>query len=251
MPSVLVTGGAKRIGASIVRRFAAEGWHVLVHYNRSAEAAQALAAGLPGAETVQADLADVEAARMLVRSLANRLEDWRALICNASVFRADDVRSLDPAVNREAMQVNAVTPMVMAQEYLLSARSAAGRHVIQLTDQKLRNPNPDFFSYTMSKHAAAAGAQMLGMACHGADRVYSLAPGAILPSHDQSTEEASVSHRMNLLHRRTDAAEVAAAAYFLAQGTLSSGQALYVDSGQHLLAQQRDVLYLARGEDAL
>ena len=83
-----------------------------------------------------------------------------------------------------------------------------------------------------------------------ADRVYGLAPGAILPSHDQSKAETEVSHRLNLLRRKTDAAEVANAALFLASRHLASGQTLYIDSGQHLMAQPRDVIYLAREGEA-
>jgi enoyl-[acyl-carrier-protein] reductase (NADH) len=168
------------------------------------------------------------------------------------VFRRDDALALDQAVASEAMQVNAVAQAEFAQAYLRLARSAAGRRVIQLTDQKLANPNPDFFSYTLSKHAAAAMVPMLAMAAgqgeHAADRIYALAPGAILASHDQSEGEAERSHRLNLLARRTGADEVAAAALFLATGPLATGQTLFVDSGQHLLAQPRDVMYLAREE---
>jgi NAD(P)-dependent dehydrogenase (short-subunit alcohol dehydrogenase family) len=134
---------------------------------------------------------------------------------------------------------------MMAQAYLRLARSAAGRRVIQVTDQKLANPNPDFFSYTMSKHALAATVPMLAMAAAPADRIYGLAPGAILASHDQSDTDAEVTHRLNLLVRRTEAGELADAALFLATGPLASGQTLFVDSGQHLLAQPRDVMYLA------
>ena len=78
------------------------------------------------------------------------------------------------------------------------------------------------------------------------DRVYGLAPGAILASHDQAQEETEISHRLNLLKRKTAPAEIANAALFLAQGWLASGQTLFVDSGQHLLDQNRDVIYLAR-----
>jgi enoyl-[acyl-carrier-protein] reductase (NADH) len=120
--------------------------------------------------------------------------------------------------------------------------------VIHLTDQKIANPNADFFSYTMSKHALASTVPMLQMASAAGDRIYALAPGAILPSLDQTSEEAERSHRMNLLRRRTSAEEVADAAWILATGSLAGGQTLFVDSGQHLLAQQRDVIYLAREE---
>jgi NAD(P)-dependent dehydrogenase (short-subunit alcohol dehydrogenase family) len=247
-PAVLVTGGARRIGAAISRRFAEGGWHVVIHCNRSRAEAEALAAELPSAEAAQCDLADLEAARSMVAELAERLGDWRALVNSASVFAPDDVCALNPDILAEAMQVNARAPVAMAQDYLRHARSSVGRRVIDVTDQKLANPNPDFFSYTLSKHALAGSVPMMAMAADPADRVYALAPGAILASHDQDPAEAEISHRMNLLQRRTGAEEVAAAAWFLATGPLESGQTLYVDSGQHLLNQPRDVIFLARGE---
>ncbi|WP_370030177.1 SDR family oxidoreductase [Qipengyuania mesophila] len=250
-PAVLVTGGARRIGAAITRAFAASGWHVAIHYGSSRDEAEALAASLPSAEAVQCDLADGHAAVAMVEILAERLPDWRALVNCAGVFEPDAVTELDPQTNVRAMQINARTPARMAQAYLAHARAQGGRHVIQLTDQKIANPNPDFFSYTMSKHAVAATIPMLAMGAAGPDdRVYALAPGAILASHDQHEAETEVSHRMNLLRRKTGADEVADAALFLAQGHLASGQTLYVDSGQHLLAQSRDVIYLAREECA-
>ena len=249
-PAALVTGGARRIGEAIVRRFAAEGWHVVIHCHASAEEGAALAAELPSAETVVGDLADTATAVAMIERQADRLDDWRVLVNSASVFRPDEVTALDPAIFGEAMQVNAATPAAMAQAYLRLARSKEGRRVIEVTDQKLANPNPDFFSYTISKHALAATVPMMAMAADAADRVYGLAPGAILPSHDQSPAETEVSHRMNLLERRTAAEEVADAAWFLATGPLANGQTLFVDSGQHLLSQPRDVMFLARGDEA-
>lgn len=246
--AVLVTGGARRIGAAISRRFGEAGWHVVIHCCRSLSEAEALAARLPSAEVVRCDLADCDAALAMIEELAGRLDDWRALVNSASVFRPDSVEALDVGISWEAMQVNARAPAMMAQAYLRQARSAGGRTVVNLTDQKLANPNPDFFSYTMSKHALASATTMLATAAAEGDRVYALAPGAILASHDQDVAEAEISHRMNLLRRRTSPEEVADAALFLAAGPLANGQTLFVDSGQHLLAQPRDVMYLARGE---
>ena len=246
-PTVLVTGGARRIGAAIARGFGAAGWHVVIHYGRSAKEAEALAAQLDSAQTVSCDLADTDASARMVETLAQQLQDWRCLVNCAAVFEQDSVTELDQPTYDRAMAINARTPARMAQAYFERARSAAGRRVIQVTDQKLRNPNPDFFSYTMSKHALDATIAMLAMATeHAGDRVYGLAPGAILASHDQTSDEADVSHRLNLLDRRTDASELADAAVFLAHGHLASGQTLYLDSGQHLLRQARDVIYLAR-----
>ena len=94
---------------------------------------------------------------------------------------------------------------------------------------------------------ANATVKMLAMAqADPADRIYGLAPGAMLPSFDQAEHEHETSGRMNLLRRLTDPAELAQAALWLSQGWLASGETLFIDSGQHLLAQPRDVLYLAR-----
>lgn len=246
-PAVLVTGGATRIGAAIVRRFAATGWHVVIHYRSSASDAEALAATLPSAETLGFDLADDERAVAAVTALAARLPDWRCLVNSASVFDYDSVTALDPATNREAMQVNALAPARLAQTFIAHAASAGVRSVIHVTDMKIENTNPDFFSYTMSKHALAATIGMLAKG-NGADsvRVYGIAPGAILASHDQREEETEISHRLNLLRRKTGPDEIAEAALFLSSGALASGQSLFVDSGQHLLDQPRDVIWLAR-----
>jgi NAD(P)-dependent dehydrogenase (short-subunit alcohol dehydrogenase family) len=246
-PAVLVTGGAKRIGAAIARGFAGAGWHVVIHYGTSVVEAEALADTLPSAETVRADLADWGAAGAMIDRLAERLGDWRVLVNSAGVFRHDSAMQLDPQVFAQATTVNAGVPALLAQRFLAGARSSAGRRVIQITDQKLANPNPDFFSYSMSKNALAATIPMLAMAQDDPrDRIYGLAPGAILASHDQAEAETEVSHRMNLLARKTGAEEIADACLFLSEGWLASGETLFVDSGQHLLAQPRDVLYLAR-----
>lgn len=248
LPAVLITGGAKRIGAAIARAYGAAGWHVVIHYGRSAEAAEALADELPSAIAIHCNLADIDHSRDMVERLANYLIDWRVLVNCAAIFEPDDVKGLEMDNFRRTLRVNAGSPARMAQEFFAHARARGGRRVIQVTDQKLANPNPDFFSYTMSKHALASTIPMLAMGAAGPlDRVYGLAPGAILASHDQTASEVEVSHRMNLLARRTDVREVAEACLWLSEGWLASGETLYVDSGQHLLAQPRDVIYLARG----
>lgn len=246
-PAVLVTGGARRIGALVAQAFAGAGWDVIIHHKHSEPEARALAATLPGARTVTCDLTDGDAAVAMIDRLSVELPDWRVLVNCAAVFEFDDAARLDPAVFEQAMAVNATTPTRMAQAFLRGAKASGGRRVIDFLDQKLANLNPDFFSYTIAKSAFAAAMRMQAMALSDpADRVYGLAPGAMMASFDQRPEEHEISGRMNLLGRLTCPRELAEAALFLAEGWLASGQTLFVDSGQHLLAQRRDVLYLAR-----
>lgn len=231
----------------LARRFGGAGWHVVLHAGHSVSAAEEIAATLPSAEVVACNLIDGAVALDMVEDLAARLDDWRVLINCAAVFKPDSAEALNPAVFAEAMRVNAETPTRMSQAFLADARAKGGKRVIQFLDMKIANPNPDFFSYTMAKHALASTVKMLAMAQPDpSTRVYGLAPGAMLPSHDQVNEEHEVSGRMNLLQRLTDPEELADAALFMAQGWLASGETLFVDSGQHLLSQPRDVLYLAR-----
>lgn len=250
-PAILITGAAKRLGAMMARRFADAGWHAVIHYRGSADAARELAAALPGAETVQADLSDPQAVAAMVNDLAARLPDWRAIVNSASLFEYDDAKDCDPAIFAHAMRTNAAGPVILAQQFLDKAQAAGGRRVINVLDQKLWNPNPDFFSYSMSKAALAMATRMMAMAhANSADRIYGLAPGAMLPSHDQQAQEHQTSGRMNLLGRLTCPGDLADAAVFLANGHLASGEVICVDSGQHLLAQPRDVLFMARSEVA-
>lgn len=246
-PAVLVTGGAQRIGALVARRFAAAGWHVVIHCGHSAHIAQATADSLPSAEVVQCDLLDLAGGVAMIEALAARLADWRVLVNCAAVFNFDSPDEPDPEVLDEAITVNAAAPARLTAAFLRHARAAGGRRVIDFLDQKLRNINPDFFSYTMAKAAFEAALRMQAMALGGPqDRIYGLAPGAMMASFDQAPEEHEVSGRMNLLARLNDPAELAEAAFFLSQGWLASGTTLFIDSGQHLQRQPRDVLFLAR-----
>lgn len=244
-PAVLVTGSATRIGAEIARGFGEAGWHVVIHHLTSHGDAEALATSLPSAETVACDLSDDAAAAKMIEELCTRLPGFRCLVNSASVFEYDDATNLDPGTNRHAMQVNALTPARMTQTFLARAAGEAPLCAIHVTDMKLENPNPDFFSYTMSKHALNATIAMLAQE-HRTARIYGIAPGAILASHDQREDETETSHRLNLLGRKTSAQEIVDAALFLSEGALRSGSTLFIDSGQHLLSQPRDVIYLAR-----
>ncbi|MCB2078120.1 MAG: SDR family oxidoreductase [Novosphingobium sp.] len=246
-PTVLITGGARRIGAVLSRAFGKRGWHVVIHYRSSADEPEALADELPSAECVQCDLADWAASVAMVRDVADRHQDWRVLVNCAAIFLPDSVHALDPGIFSDSMRINAETPTQMGQTFMNVAQAEGGKRLIEFLDQKLLNPNPDFFSYTMAKHAFASTVRMMAMASNNPeDRVYGLAPGAMLPSYDQMPDEHQKSGRMNLLERLTEPSELADAALFLAEGWLASGETLYVDSGQHMLSQPRDVLYLAR-----
>jgi NAD(P)-dependent dehydrogenase (short-subunit alcohol dehydrogenase family) len=124
--------------------------------------------------------------------------------------------------------------------------AAGGGTVVNLLYQKLWNPNPDHFSYTLSKAALEAATTMLAQALAPSVRVCGVAPGVTLPSGPMDEAEFRRAHNMTPLRRSSEPGDVARAVRFLLESPAITGTTLLVDCGQHLLGQPRDVLYLAR-----
>ncbi|WP_291914512.1 SDR family oxidoreductase [Limnohabitans sp.] len=256
MKQVLVTGGAHRLGAEIVRQFAAAGWRVWCHYQRSAAAAQALQAELQSqganVELVQADLAQsAEVERMMVH-ITQTTGPLDSLVNNASLFEPDEGTNMDLPGARQQLEVNLIAPMLLAS---LMAQQAAPkatpgqRSVVHILDQKVFNLNPDYFSYTVSKlaleRAVALQAQALAPL-----RVCGVAPGLMFLSGPQTQENFDRNSRVNLLREPIDPAQVAATCLFLAQNPCITGTTVCVDNGQHLVPLARDVMFLGEPKDA-
>jgi NAD(P)-dependent dehydrogenase (short-subunit alcohol dehydrogenase family) len=243
--TVLVTGGGKRLGAAIARACAAAGWRVVVHYGASAAEAQALAAELGGA-AVHGDLADpVGVAALFARARDVAGGPIAALVNSASLFAYDRPEALDPALAARLHAINAVTPAMLAAA-LAAQDDLADGAVVNLLDQKLANPNPDFFSYSLSKYALAGATEMLAQALAPKVRVNAVAPGITLPSGDQSEAEFAAVAADNLLRRPVGAAAVAEAVVYLLGARSVTGQSLYVDCGQRFLRRDGDVMFEGR-----
>lgn len=243
--TVLVTGGAKRLGAAIASACAAAGWRVVIHYRNSADEAVALATKIGGV-TVSGDLTDAGRIDELFRRAADvgggRID---ALVNSASLFEEDRLESIDPVLAARLYATNVIAPAALAAA--LSAQPGlSDGSVINLLDQKLGNPNPDFFSYSLTKYALAGATEMMAMALAPRIRVNAVAPGLTLPSGDQSAAEFEDVSRDNLLRRPVGAAQVAAAVVYLLDATSVTGQTIYVDSGQRFLKSAEDVMFKGR-----
>lgn len=240
--TVLVTGGAKRLGAAIARACAGAGWHVLIHYGSSEAEARSLAAEL-GGDAIGGDLADVaHVDALLNRARAAAAGPVHALVNSASQFEEDRPERIDPALALRLYTVNSLAPAMLAAALARQADLDAG-NVVNLLDQKLANPNPDFFSYTLTKYALSGATEMMAMALAPRMRVNAVAPGLTLPSGEQSTAAFEQVARDNLLQRPVGADQVAAAVLYLLDASSVTGQTLYVDSGQRFLKREGDVMF--------
>jgi NAD(P)-dependent dehydrogenase (short-subunit alcohol dehydrogenase family) len=252
-PVVLVTGAARRVGRAIALDLAAHGFDIALHHRRSHDEAQATADELHAlgarAQVFAADLADEAACRTLVPAVARSMNRLDAVVNNASHFEYDDVQTFGYAAMEAHWRANTAPAIVLARalaEHLKGCTETGC--VVNLLDQKLWNPNPDYLSYTLSKAALEAATTLLAQALAPHVRVVGVAPGVTLvsgPAMDAANFERA--RRMTPLGRSSSPEDVAQAVRFAIEARAITGTTIVVDGGQHLSAQPRDVAFIAQG----
>jgi NAD(P)-dependent dehydrogenase (short-subunit alcohol dehydrogenase family) len=240
--TAIVTGGAKRIGAEISRALAADGWHVLIHCNRSRAEADALAEELGEASVVQAELAEPGAAETILAATEG-LPPLRLLVNNASRFVYDSAKDFSVESWDSHLDVNLRAPALLSAAF---ARRAGQGLIVNLLDAKLAGPNPDFFSYTISKIGLAGLTELTARAFAPNIRVCGIAPSVTLVSGPQSRDNFDEVHGLNALGRGVDVAEIVAALRFIIDTPTLTGQTITLDGGQRFLSLPRDVQFLER-----
>ena len=259
----LVTGAARRIGRVIALELAHAGFDIALHH-RAADAAtlddveastrELQAAGarvLPFA----ADFADPAATAALLPAVAKAFGRVDVVVNSASRFEYDSPADFDPALLESLTRSNTAAPIALARA-LAAQVPAQARHarvtpcVVNLLDQKLHNPNPDYFSYTLTKAALAHATVLLAQALAPAVRVCGVSPGITLVSGPMDEHEFAKAHRLTALGRSSTPEDIARAVRFLVESPAITGIDLAVDGGQHLVGQSRDVLFLAREDQA-
>jgi NAD(P)-dependent dehydrogenase (short-subunit alcohol dehydrogenase family) len=248
----LVTGAAKRIGREIALALARDGWDVAVHYASSRGEALVTVSEIHAlgrrAIAINRDLAIEAGVRSMLAEIAAELGTVTCVVNSASLFVRDDAASFSSENLLRHMRVNTAAPVLLAQA-LHDALPAHGHGVaINLLDQKLWNPNPDFLSYTLSKAALREATTLLAQALAPKVRVVGVAPGITLPSETQTTAGFAHAHTRTPLGRSSTPQDVAEAVVYLASAPAITGTTLLVDGGQHLAASPRDVMFLAEPE---
>ena len=267
-PVVLITGAAKRLGREIALSAARAGWRVAVHYRGSSADAQATvadcAALTEGSHAFQADLADEAATRALLPAVVAHMGQVDAVVNCAALFEHDTPATFSYAALQAHLLANTAAPIVLAQALHthMLARNAASTPpasparaslaaaapkvpvvqgvVVNLLDQKLWNPNPDFLSYTLSKASLESANTLLAMALAPLVRVVGVAPGLTLTSHMLSDEKFKALHALSPLGRSSTPQDVCGAVLFALTNQSITGTTLLVDGGQHLMKFERD-----------
>lgn len=251
MKAALVTGGAVRIGAAIVRRLARDGYRLCIHSNRSRSAAEALAGELraSGAKAVVVfgDLQAPETAARIVAEAAAMVGSLSLLVNNAAIFENDSIETFDAGLFTRQMAVNLQAPLLLAQAFATQARSGAA--IVNLIDQRVLKPTPHYLSYALSKEALWSATRILAQALAPRIRVNAVAPGPCLPNVEDGPDMFAREIAAVPLQRAVSPDEIAQAVVYLAEAPGVTGQMIAVDGGQHLGWKTPDVLALSRHSD--
>jgi NAD(P)-dependent dehydrogenase (short-subunit alcohol dehydrogenase family) len=243
--TALITGGARRIGRAIVEDLAAHGWAVGIHCHRSVAEAEALAAMIRRqggrAAVVQADLAEIAALPGLVAAATAELGPVDVLVNNASEFHQDALGSLEADAWNRQMTVNLAAPVFLAQAFAAALPPDRAGLIVNIADQRVWKPVPDYFSYQLSKSALWTATRTMAQALAPRIRVNAIGPGPSFRGPRQSEEDFRRQSEAVPLRAGPRPEEFGRAVRFFADMPSVTGQMVALDGGQHLAWQTPDV----------
>ena len=238
---VLITGGAKRVGAATCRRLHAAGANLMLHYRVSAGEARLLQAELnhqrkDSVALIQADLLDVAKLPSLVDQTVQRFGKLDALVNNASSFFQTPVGEITPAAWEDLIGTNLRAPLFIAQAAAPALKKTQGA-IVNITDIHAERPLKNYVVYSVAKAGLVGLTRSLARELAPEVRVNAVAPGPILWPDDDAFDELSrqriISHTP--LKREGTPEDIAKAVDFLlAEATYVTGDTINVDGGRHV-----------------
>ncbi|MDQ6916605.1 MAG: pteridine reductase [Pseudomonadota bacterium] len=238
---VLITGGAKRVGAAICRRLHSAGANLMLHYRVSAGEARLLQAELnhqrkDSVALIQADLLDTAKLPAMVDQTVQSFGRLDALVNNASSFFQTPVGEITLAQWEDLIGTNLRAPIFLSQAAAPALKKSQGA-IVNITDIHAERPLKNYVVYSVAKAGLVGLTRSLARELAPEVRVNAVAPGPILWPDDESFDELSrqriISHTP--LKREGTPEDIAKAVHFLlAEATYVTGETLNVDGGRHV-----------------
>jgi pteridine reductase len=239
---ILITGGAKRVGAAICRELHANGASLMIHYNKSVTEARALQAELNlqranSVAIIQADLLNIAVLPSLVIETVNQFGKLDVLINNASTYYATEIGKIDEENWQDLVGSNLKAPMFLAQAAAVELRKNHGC-IVNITDMHVERPKKGYVVYSVAKAGLVTLTKSLALELSPEVRVNAVAPGPVQwpennPQFDEVYRQRVISQ--TLLKRVGEGADIAKAVKFLvADAPFITGHVLAVDGGRSL-----------------
>ncbi|HEX9744777.1 MAG TPA: SDR family oxidoreductase [bacterium] len=237
--TVLVTGGAVRLGAAICGAFAGEGANVVIHYKSSPDGAESLADELnkSGIKTwmIQANLSDPKIVGELINEVVDLTGGIDVLVNSAATFREEKLSDLTMESLQETIRLIAWAPFELTRKFAASLKKGNSGAVVNILDTRINGLDMNHAGYILAKHVLHQMTRMLAVEYGPILRVNAVAPGAVLPpgGKDESyLEELVVNLPLNYAGTPGDVAD---AVVFLAKSNFITGQVIYTDGGRHIV----------------
>lgn len=237
--TVLITGAAKRVGKALAKRFALEGWNVVIHYNSSKKEAlefsnelsklfpQQLFPIIP-ADLSRGEQEIIDLFESLPKMGINKLD---ALINNASNFYPGSLKETDSAMLHNSFKVNFEAPFFLMRHFYLLYGSGS---ILNLLDTRIVDNESSHGAYSLSKKTLMHATEMAALEWAPSVRVNGVAPGPVLPPPGKNEAHLDKVIEYTPLKKRVDLDNLVESAYFLTTNEAITGQIIFCDSGAHL-----------------
>jgi pteridine reductase len=236
--TVLITGGAKRVGAAIAREMHGAGANLAIHYRKSSAAATALGAEFNGqrpnsAAIVPGDLLDVARLPTLVEFAVKSFGSLDVLINNASTFYPTPVGEITLAAFEDLIGTNLRAPLFLSQAAAPALRKSGGL-ILNIVDIHALRPLRNYTVYCTAKAGLHMLTRSLAKELGPEVRVNGISPGPVLWPEGSSDDRsrAKIIERTILKRMGTPADIARTALFFAAQAPFITGQVLAVDGGR-------------------
>lgn len=234
----LVTGGARRIGRALALRLAREGFDVALHYRGSAAEAEATAAAIRAlgrrCQLVPADLERLTEVETIVPRATAALGPLGVLVNNASIFELDRIGTLDEQSWSRHLAVNLTAPTFLCRAFVRQLPAEAEGVIVNILDERIFNPTPNYLSYTASRFGLWGVTQVLARELAPRVRVNAIGPGPTLPAAGTTEADFAALCAKMPLKRGSDPEELAEALAFILRARSMTGQMVVLDGGQSL-----------------
>ncbi len=255
MTVALVTGAAKRLGREMALYLARRGYDVAVHYASSRVEAEALAQDIRAlgrrSGVFAADLLVEAEVQALIPKVRAELGALSLLVNNASIFEYDSITNATRESWDRHLESNLRAPYVLTQHFARQCppvgrddrgEPVASGLIVNMIDQRIHKPTPEFSSYTIAKMGLWALTKTAAQGLAPTIRVNGIGPGPTLQGPSQSASDFAAQRAATLLGRGANPADITAALGFLIDSPSVTGQMIAVDGGQHLGWQTPDAL---------
>jgi pteridine reductase len=233
--TVLITGGAHRMGAAAALAFASEGADIVLHYHQSQQPARATAAEIKArgrkVSLQPADLAAEGAAGQLIEAAVEAGMPPHILVNSASIYPRSTWKSMRFEDLLDSYRLNTFAPLALSRAF---AASPNPESILQVLDARMVDYDSQHYAYHLSKRTLLDITRMLAVELSPAIRVNGVAPGIILPDTDNDPQLLEKYKGGTLLQRIGQDTEYTQSLIFLSTNGFITGQVIFVDGGRHL-----------------